>query len=171
MADVDINQAAVDRLVERAATVVGRGKVQSAFSGTRGLAPVAVAGVSAVPATVIVILALLLAKPVLLVFAVAAMALTMVVIMTRVNATRVVAELRTELVVLAAHRGELSVLTRLPRPLVVEPGGGNSWLRVRADDELLWVSRPAFGGIVARLSESDSAGADDQADDQPTTRP
>jgi hypothetical protein len=155
VSDVDINQAAVDRLVERAGAVIGRGQVRSAFSGTRGLAPVAVAGVAAVPATVIIILALVLAKPVLLVFAVAAMALTMVVIMTRVNATRVVVEVRSELVVLAAHRGELSVLTRLPRPLVVEPGGGNSWLRVRADQELLWVSRPAFGGIVSRLAESD----------------
>ncbi len=169
MGDVDINQAAVDRLVERAAAVLGAGQVQSAFSGTRGLAPVAVAGVSAVPATLIVILSLVVAKPVLLVFAVAAMALTMVVIMTRVNATRVVAELRSELVVLAAHRGDLSVVTRFPRPMVVEPGGGNSWLRVRAADELLWVSRPAFGGIVSRLSEP--VGPDDHVDDQPTTRP
>jgi hypothetical protein len=155
--DGDINQAAVDRLVERASAVVGRGKVRSAFSGTRGLAPLAVAAVSAVPATLVVIIALVLGRPVLLVFAVAAMAITMVVIMTRVNATRVVAELRSELVVLAAHRGQLSVLTRLPRPLVVERGGGNSWLRVRAGEELLWVSRPAFGGIVSRLSESTSA--------------
>ena len=153
MSGADINEAAVDRLVGRAGEVLGSGQVRSAFSGTRGLAPTAVAAVSAVPATIVVIISLVLAQPVLLVFAVAAMAVTMVVIMTRVNATRVVAQVPDGLVVLATHRGELSELARVTEPPVIEPGGGRSWLRVQVGEEQLWVSRPAFGGIVSALVE------------------
>ena len=156
MPDVDINRAAVDRLIERASAVLPKARVVSAFSGTRGLAPTMVAVVAAVPATLVVLVSIAVGKPVLLVVAVAVMAATMLVIMTRVNATRVVAELPSELVVLAARRGELSVLGRVDGGLTVEDGGGRAWVRVRVGDELLWVSRPAFGGVVAHLATTET---------------
>jgi len=150
-ATADINQTAVDRLVVRASAVLGREQVRSAFSGTHGLSPVAVATVAAVPATIVVIVALVLSKPVLLLGAAAAMVLTMAVIMTRVNQTRVVAQVRTGLVVLGSRHGDLYEVARVTEPPQIEPGGGQAWCRVRVGDERLWVSRPAFGGIVSAL--------------------
>jgi hypothetical protein len=150
----DINEAAVDRLVARASAVLGKGEVRSAFSGTRGLAPTMVATVAAVPAVIVVIISLVISKPALLLVAIALMALVMVVIMTKVNATRVVVEARNELVVLSSRRGELAEIARLDAPLVIEPGGGAAWLLVRVGDEKLWVSRPAFGGIVNALADA-----------------
>ena len=151
MSHDEINREAVDRLIERASEVLPGAAVVSAFSGTRGLAPTMVAVVAAVPATVVVMVSIAVGKPVLLLGALAVMALTMLVIMTRVNATRVVAELPSELVVLAARRGDLSVLRRVADGLAIEPGGGRAWMRVHVGDESLWVSRPAFGGIVDHL--------------------
>jgi hypothetical protein len=151
--DYDINRAAVDRLIERASAALSEADVISAFSGTKGLAPTMVAVVAAVPATIVVMVSIAVGKPVLLVGAIVVMAATMALIMTRVNATRVVAEVPSGLVVLAARHGDLSVLARIAPPLTIEPGGGRAWLRVHVSDELLWVSRPAFGGIVAHLAD------------------
>jgi hypothetical protein len=155
----DVDQPAVDRLVGRASAVLGREQVRTAFSGTRGLSPTAVATVSAAPATVIVIIALVLGQPVLLVLAAVAMAGTMVVVMTRVNETRVVAQVRTGLVVLGSRRGDLFEVARVVEPPEIEPGGGQAWCRVRVGDERLWVSRPAFGGVVERLTPDPDEGA------------
>jgi len=153
----DINQASVDRLVQRASGVLGREQVRSAFSGTHGLSPVAVATVAAVPATIGVIIALVLAQPVLLLGAAAAMGLTMAVIMTRVNQTRVVAQVRTGLVVLGTRHGDLYEVARVTEPPEIESGGGQAWCRVRVGDERLWVSRPAFGGVVTALAANPGA--------------
>jgi hypothetical protein len=147
----EINREAVDRLIERASEVLPGATIVSAFSGTRGLAPTMVAVVAAVPATIVVMVSIAVGKPLLLIAAMAVMAATMAIIMTRVNATRVVAELPSELVVLAARHGDLSVLDHVPHGLTIEGGGSRAWLQVRVGDEFLWVSRPAFGGVVAAL--------------------
>ena len=152
MPDTDINPAAVDRLVERASAALPKARVRSAFSGTRGLAPTMVAVVGALPALVVVVISLVLGRPTFLIFAALVMAGTMILIMTVVNSTLVVAELPDELVVFASSRSGLDPLGRLPKSLVVEPGSSRSWLQVHVGDEVLWVSRPAFGGIVERFA-------------------
>ena len=92
---------------------------------------------------------------------VALVALLMLMVMTVVNTTVVVAELPGELVAFTASRGAFEPRTRVPKPLTVESGGSRSWLQVRVGDDLLWVSRPAFGGIVEHLAATaDTPGSD-----------
>jgi hypothetical protein len=149
--ETDVNPAAVDRLVVRASAAMPRAKVRSAFSGTRGLAPTMVAVVGALPALVVVIVSLALGRPTFLIFAALVMAGTMALVMTVVNTTIVVAELPGELAVFAATRRELRPLGMVPKSLAIEPGGSRSWMQVHIADDVLWVSRPAFGGIVERF--------------------
>jgi len=149
--DTDINPAAVDRLVARASAALPKAKVRSAFSGTRGLAPTMVAIVGALPAMVVVAVSLVLGRPMFLIFAALVMAGTMVLIMTVVNDTLVVAELPGELVVFVSSRSGLDPLARVAKSVQIEPGGSRSWMQVHIADEVLWVSRPAFGGIVERF--------------------
>ncbi|MEI7593869.1 MAG: hypothetical protein WCK41_11705 [Actinomycetes bacterium] len=151
MPATDINQVAVDRLVERVRPALSGKKPLSAFSGTRGLSPTMVAIVAAIPTTVVVLISIVIRRPILLVGALMVMALTMFVIMTRVNATRVVAELAAELVVFSSRRGELSLIGRGDKTLAIGPARGRAWAQVIVAGETLWVSRPAFGGIVERL--------------------
>jgi len=162
--ETDINPAAVDRLVERVVSSVPRAKVRSAFSGTRGLAPTMVAVVGALPGVVIVAVSLALGRPTLLIFAALAMAGTMVLIMTVVNSTVVVAELPDELALFVASRSALEPLAHVPKALQIAPGGSRSWLQVHVADQVLWVSRPAFGGIVERFAIDPPA-----ADDAPSS--
>lgn len=152
MPETDINPAAVDRLVARVSSAAPGAKVRSAFSGTRGLAPTMVAVVGALPAVVVVAVSLALGRPMLLILAALVMAATMVLIMTVVNSTVVVAELPAELALFTASRSALEPLATVPKSLQVAPGGSRSWLQVQIADEVLWVSRPAFGGIVERFA-------------------
>jgi hypothetical protein len=158
--DSDINPAAVDRLVERVSSTQPRAKVRSAFSGTRGLAPTMVAVVGALPAVVVVVISLALGRPTFLIFAALVMAATMILIMTVVNTTVVVAELPGELALFTASRSALEPLATVPKALEIGPGGSRSWLQVHVADQVLWVSRPAFGGIVERFAVDPSTPAD-----------
>jgi len=151
--ETDINPAAVDRLVERLSSAAPRAKVRSAFSGTRGLAPTMVAVVGALPAVVVVAISLALGRPMLLIFAALVMAATMVLIMTVVNSTVVVAELPDGLALFVASRSALEPLATVPKSLAIAPGRSRSWLQVHVADQVLWVSRPAFGGIVERFAD------------------
>ena len=46
----------------------------------------------------------------------------------------------------------LEPLATVPKSLQVAPGGSRSWLQVHVAGQVLWVSRPAFGGIVERFA-------------------
>ena len=113
---------------------------------------------------VVVAVSLALGRPTLLIFAALAMAGTMVLIMTVVNSTVVVAELPDELALFVASRSALEPLAHVPKALQIAPGGSRSWLHVHVADQVLWVSRPAFGGIVERFAIDPPA-----ADDAPSS--
>jgi hypothetical protein len=160
VADSDIDERAVDRLVERARDALPAEHVHSAFAGKQGLAPMTIALLAAIPGVVVVAIALVVGQPLLLVVALVVMGLAMAVLMVTATSTRIVAETRTDLVVLGSHAGALTVIDRVPKAVTVEAGSSRSWLRVHIAGQLLWVSRPAFGGVVERFS----ATADDAPD-------
>lgn len=160
-APADLNVRAVDRLVAQATKAMPKAKVRSAFSGTTGLSPNAVTVLGALPAIVIVGISTAAHRPLLLFVALLVMAATILMLMRLVNATRVVAELPSEIVVLSSRRGQLEPLARVPKALAVLPYRDRRWLKVRVADDQLWVSRRAYGAIVTRLTVD----ADDDADE------
>jgi hypothetical protein len=148
----DLNVKAVDRLVAQATKAIPKAKVRSAFSGTTGLSPNAVTIVGALPALVIVAISTAVHQPALLIVALAVMAASILLLMRVVNATRVVAELPTELVLLSSRRGQLEPMSRGPKQLELLPYRDRRWLKVQVEDQQLWVSRRAYGTIVDSLA-------------------
>jgi hypothetical protein len=143
---------AVGRLVARANEAIPRARVRSAFSGTTPLSPNAVTILGSLPAVVVVGVGVIAHIPWLLAVALGLMALSILVLMRVVNTTCVVAELPNELVVLANRRDGLEPRWRGPQELTVLPYRDRRWARVQVGDDVLWVSRRAFGEIVDRLA-------------------
>ena len=143
---------AVDRLVARATDAIPRAKVRSAFSGTTPLSPNAVTILGSLPSVLVVGVGVAKHAPWLLAVALVLMAVSMLVLMRVVNTTCVVAELPTELVVLANRRDGLEPRSRGPHELTVLPYRDRRWARVEVGGEQLWVSRRAFGTIIDRLA-------------------
>jgi hypothetical protein len=161
-AEPDLNVGAVDRLVDRVQGALPRGRVRSAFSGTSGLSPNAVTVVGALPAAVVVAVAVATKRPFLLVVAVAVMAATIVALMKFGNTTRVVAEVSDEMVVFTSRGGKLEPRHRGPLDVEIRPYFDGRWLKVDVASDRLFVSRRAYGAVVRRL-----AGVDDQLDAEP----
>jgi hypothetical protein len=154
----DLNVRSVDRLVAQTTKALPKAKVRSAFTGTTGISPNAVTIYAAVPAVAIVGIGTAVHQPLLLLVAALAMAATIFGLMKFVNATRVVAELPNELVLLSSRRGQLEPILRTDPELELRPYRDRRWMRVVVADEQLWVSRRAYGTIVERLAGLDGDG-------------
>jgi hypothetical protein len=157
-ADIDVK--AVDRLVERANRAIPKGRVRSAFSATGPISPNMVTVLGSVPAVVLVAVSLSLKAPLLLLVALAVMVLSMLGLMRGVNSTVVVAELPDEIVGLTNTRGELVPRFRVPGPLQVSQPFDPRWLKVEVAGDHLWVSKKAFGEVVAALAPPAETEAD-----------
>ena len=145
---------AVDRLVARANDAIPKGRVRSAFSGTTPLSPNMVTVLGALPGVVIVGIGVATHQPLLLAVALAAMVVAILVLMRLVNATCVVAETPTELVVLRNRSDGLEPRARGPVELRLLPYRDRRWAHVEVAGERLWVSRRAFGVVLDRLAAS-----------------
>ncbi len=153
----DLNVRAVDRLVERVTEALPRGRVRAACSGTSGLSPNAVTVVGAVPAVVVVGVAVASRKPLLFLLAALVMAATIILLMKFGNSTRIVAEVSDELIVFTSRANQLEPHFRGPIAVRILPYFDGRWLKVEVGGQVLFVSKRGYGAVVRRWAGPDEA--------------
>ena len=156
----DVGRMAQEKLIEQVHEVRPDLDVQGGFRATKGLSPTVVVLVASVGAMPFVFAAVLGHRPVLFLAALVVMALLMVVLVSVVNASRVVAETSDQLVVMAKEKGELVEIARHPKAVTLAPYWDRQWSKVTLGDETLWVSRRAFDETLERLSTDGAPSSD-----------
>ncbi len=152
MPSQDVSRIAQEKLVEQMREVRPDLDVRGGFRATKGLSPTIVVLIATIGAMPFVVVGLLGHRPILFVAALVVMAIEVVVLVSVVNGSRVVAETPDELVVMAKQKGVLVEIARRPKAVTLQPYWDRQWHKVILGDETLWVSRRVFDETLERLS-------------------